>query len=126
MPISIMITRRMRHEMPCNFWSSAVIKAKRVYDPPKRSDGYRILVDRIWPRGISKENAHISLWLKEIAPSPEIRKWFSHNPEKWSTFLKRYHEEIRKSSRLLVLKNILRKHKSVTFVYSAKDPLYNN
>lgn len=63
-----------------------MIRIKRIYDKPDKNDGFRILVDRLWPRGISKENAKIDLWLKEIAPSNELRKWFSHDPKKWTIF----------------------------------------
>lgn len=72
------------------------IKLKRIYDKPERSDGFRILVDKLWPRGISKDNAKLDLWLKEIAPSNELRKWFGHDPAKWTEFQSRYKSEIEK------------------------------
>lgn len=71
-----------------------MIKTKRVYDPPSPEDGKRILIDRLWPRGIKKEEAHIDEWLREIAPSTELRKWFSHDPAKWQEFRKRYNKEL--------------------------------
>jgi len=71
-----------------------MIQAKRVYNEPKKTDGFRILVDRLWPRGVSKEDAKVDLWLKEIAPSDNLRKWFSHDPKKWSGFKKNYKGEL--------------------------------
>jgi uncharacterized protein YeaO (DUF488 family) len=76
------------------------IKLKRAYDKPAESDGYRILVDRIWPRGVSKEDLGIDVWLKEIAPSTSLRKWFGHDPEKWNEFKKRYFEELKQNKDL--------------------------
>ncbi len=70
------------------------IKRKRVYDPPEKTDGTRILVDRLWPRGISKEKARVNEWLKEIAPSDELRQWFGHKPERWEEFQKCYRQEL--------------------------------
>ena len=71
-----------------------MFKLKRVYDTSEASDGYRVLVDRIWPRGVSKEKARIDLWMKEIAPSDTLRKWFGHDPERWEEFQRRYREEL--------------------------------
>jgi uncharacterized protein YeaO (DUF488 family) len=71
-----------------------MFKLKRVYDTSEASDGYRVLVDRIWPRGVSKEKARIDLWMKEIAPSDRLRKWFGHDPERWEEFQRRYREEL--------------------------------
>lgn len=73
-----------------------MIKSKRVYEKPSRNDGYRILVDRLWPRGLSKEDAKVNEWLKEIAPSDELRKWFMHDPKKWESFQKKYQRELEK------------------------------
>ena len=70
-----------------------MITIKRIYEKPEKDDGFRILVERLWPRGISKERAHIDLWLKEVAPSPELRKWFNHEDEKWEEFVRRYYME---------------------------------
>jgi uncharacterized protein YeaO (DUF488 family) len=77
-----------------------MFKLKRIYDACERSDGYRVLVDRIWPRGVSKDEAHIDLWMKEIAPSDAVRKWFGHDPDRWQEFQPRYREELRKESAL--------------------------
>jgi len=76
-------------------------KIKRVYEEPGKDDGFRILVDRLWPRGLSKEKAKIDLWMKEIAPSNELRQWFSHDPEKWENFKKRYETELKDKENLL-------------------------
>ncbi|HYB93183.1 MAG TPA: DUF488 family protein, partial [archaeon] len=77
-------------------------KIKRIYEKPEREDGYRILVDRLWPRGLSKDKAKIDLWMKEIAPSDETRKWFSHDPRKWEEFKKRYKNELKDKKNLLM------------------------
>jgi uncharacterized protein YeaO (DUF488 family) len=102
------------------------IAIKRIYEPYATTDGYRILVDRLWPRGIKKQNAPIDLWLKDIAPSAALRKWFNHEPEKWQAFVKKYHAELKDSNAVLTeLRAIFRKHKKITLLYSAKDELHN-
>ena len=83
------------------------LKIKRVYEKPAKEDGKRILVDRLWPRGLTKEKADIDLWLKDIAPSTELRKWFSHDPEKWKEFKKRYNQELKKNKEQV---SILKEH----------------
>jgi len=72
-----------------------VIKVKRVYEPPSEDDGVRVLVDRLWPRGLSRESAKVDLWLRDAAPSDELRRWFGHDPSKWNEFKRRYFEELR-------------------------------
>ena len=101
------------------------MKIKRVYEKPEKEDGYRILVDRLWPRGISKASAEIDEWIKEIAPSTELRKWFNHEPEKFSEFKKRYKEELK--THVAELKKIheISQKKKITLLYSAKDTHYN-
>jgi uncharacterized protein YeaO (DUF488 family) len=100
-------------------------KIKRVYEPPAESDGRRILVDRLWPRGLTKERAHVDLWLEEIAPSTELRKWFGHDPEKWTSFRRRYQTEIRHNDDLVrILKQASRKG-TVTLLYGARDENHN-
>lgn len=102
------------------------IVLKRVYENYQESDGYRILVDRLWPRGIKKENAHIDLWLKEIAPSNELRKWFGHEVEKWPEFLKKYTAEINSNSESSPkLLGALKGKKKVTLLFGAKDEEHN-
>lgn len=102
------------------------ITIKRVYEQPAKEDGKRILVDRLWPRGLTKEKAHLDLWLKDIAPSAELRKWFGHDPKKWQEFIKRYRTEIHNNKELLdQLKSLIKEHKKITLVYGAKDTLHN-
>jgi len=102
------------------------IKIKRVYEAPAESDGYRILVDRIWPRGLAKKDAQVSLWLKTIAPSTELRKWFDHRPNRWREFQRRYIEELSdKEEELEVIRGKLTKTQNVTLLYSAKDTEHN-
>lgn len=104
-----------------------MIKIKRVYQPPEEEDGHRILVDRLWPRGMSKEDAKLDLWLKEVAPSADLRKWFGHDPERWSKFQKRYGEELKnKKSLLFTIKKLEKENGTVTLIYTAKDEEHNN
>ncbi len=104
-----------------------MIKLKRVYEKVESSDGYRILVDRIWPRGVSKNKAKIDLWLKDIAPSDELRKWFGHKDERWKEFKKKYKEELKGKKHLIEqIKELEKKHKTITLIYSAKDEKRNN
>lgn len=103
----------------------ASARIKRVYDAPSRTDGVRVLVDRLWPRGVSKESAALTLWLKEVAPSPALRKWFDHDPERWVEFRKRYRAELRANPVAVeVLRDIL-KSRRVTLLYSAHDTEHN-
>jgi uncharacterized protein YeaO (DUF488 family) len=101
------------------------VKIKRIYEPFSRSDGYRVLVDRIWPRGIKKEKAHIDKWMKEVAPSTALRKWFGHDAGKWSGFIRKYKTELKRSEAYDELRSIIKKQKVVTLVYSAKDQKFN-
>lgn len=101
------------------------INIKRVYEPHSKSDGFGILVDRLWPRGIRKEDERINLWLKEVAPSAELRKWFNHEAEKWSAFTKKYHAELKGSPALAELIDLVKKHRKVTLLYGAKDEEHN-
>jgi len=102
------------------------IAVKRVYEPPAKADGQRVLVDRIWPRGVSKKDAELTLWLKEIAPSDALRKWFGHEPERWAEFQKRYRAELDANSEAVAqLRGLLREGK-VTLLYGAHDEAHNN
>lgn len=101
------------------------IAIKRVYEPFSKTDGYRILVDRLWPRGIKKEDSHVDQWLKEVAPSTALRKWFNHEPEKWKSFLTKYKAELKGSAALDELQALLKQHKTVTLLYGAKDEQHN-
>lgn len=103
-----------------------MVKIKRIYEEPEKSDGFRILVDRLWPRGISKEKAKINLWLKDIAPSNELRKWFGHKPERWNEFKKKYTKELKENIHLIKLIQDIERHKKIiTLLYGAKDQEHN-
>lgn len=102
------------------------IKVKRVYEPYDKTDGLRVLVDRLWPRGIKKEDAHIDEWFKEIAPSNELRKWYNHDPEKFEAFNKKYHAEIDGTKGLDELVDYIKEYKIVTLVFSSKELKLNN
>ncbi|HXD78411.1 MAG TPA: DUF488 domain-containing protein [Puia sp.] len=101
------------------------LKIKRVYEKPAKEDGRRILVDRLWPRGLTKEKAHIDLWLKEIAPSTTLRKWFGHDPAKWDEFQKRYRMELKTNKEQVSLLKEEQNKGVVTLVYGAKDEEHN-
>ena len=102
------------------------LSIKRSYEAPAASDGKRILIDRLWPRGLSKEKARIDLWMKEIAPSSDLRKWFGHDPEKWKEFQVRYKKELAANSELVDSIRKMAKRETVTLVYSAKDEEHND
>jgi uncharacterized protein YeaO (DUF488 family) len=102
------------------------IGLKRAYDPPAKSDGRRILVDRVWPRGIAKEDLQIDAWLKDLAPSTELRKWFGHDPTKWDEFRKRYAQELEQRSEALEGLVAQARAGHVTLVFGAKDIEHNN
>ncbi len=102
------------------------ISLKRVYETPSRSDGCRILVERLWPRGLSKQDAKIDLWTKEAAPSAELRRWFNHEPDRWAEFKRRYFKELR--ARPESLEPILERVRAgrVTFVFASRESRFNN
>lgn len=100
---------------------------KRIYEPAAPTDGYRVLVDRIWPRGLSKSKARVDVWLKEIAPSTRLRQWFDHEPGKWAEFQKRYQTELHANPAALhTLYAVLREHPTVTLLFGARDTAHNN
>jgi uncharacterized protein YeaO (DUF488 family) len=101
------------------------IKIKRAYEPSAKDDGTRILVDRLWPRGLTKEKAGVDIWLKEIAPSTELRKWFGHDPEKWKRFRGRYETELKHKRDLI--ETLLEKsgNETITLIYAARDDKHN-
>lgn len=104
-----------------------MVKIKRVYDKPSQDDGFRILIDGLWPRGLSKEKAKIDLWLKEIAVSPQLRKWFSHDCEKWGQFKQRFYAELEpKKDALAIIMDKAKGKGNVTLLYGAKEERYNN
>ena len=102
-----------------------MIQLKRVYEKPSRKDGVRILVDRLWPRGLTKERAAVNLWLKDVAPSSELRKWFGHDPAKWKEFQMRYRKELRQKKDALMLLKQKSEDRTVTLVYGARDEQHN-
>lgn len=105
------------------------IRLKRAYDEPARSDGPRVLVDRIWPRGVTRDDADLSHWLKGLAPSSDLRKWFRHDPDKWSEFQARYREEIKQkhaTEDLEQLRSLIENHERLTLVFAARDTEHNN
>lgn len=104
-----------------------MLKIKRAYEKYDGDDGFRVLIDRLWPRGISKKEAHIDLWLKEIAPTAVLRQWFNHDPSKWEKFQKRYTKELDKNEEAVAkIKEVIQKEKTVTLLYAAKDELHND
>ena len=105
--------------------ASAHIQTKRVFDPTEASDGTRVLVDRLWPRGIRKQDAHIDLWLKEIAPSTALRQWFGHDPRRWTEFKRRYYHELLSRHGAVERLQSLAESGTVTLVYAARDEAYN-
>jgi uncharacterized protein YeaO (DUF488 family) len=102
-----------------------MIQVKRVYERRSRRDGLRVLVDRLWPRGVSKERAAVGIWLKELAPSTELRKWFAHDPAKWKQFQARYRKELREKREALKLLRQKSNECTVTLLYGARDEEHN-
>ncbi|BBL79897.1 hypothetical protein RxyAA322_17510 [Rubrobacter xylanophilus] len=104
------------------------LRVKRVYEEPAEDDGWRVLVDRVWPRGLSRERARISEWRRDLAPSGELRKWFGHRPERWEEFKERYRRELAEGDRLEDLRELARRAEgeNVTLLFGAKDTEHNN
>jgi uncharacterized protein YeaO (DUF488 family) len=103
-----------------------MVKTKRVYEKPEAKDGYRVLVDRLWPRGMKKEAAKIDLWMKDVAPSDELRKSFHHDAMKWPDFHKKYREELKKKKKWIEeLKKLEKEHGTLTLLFGARDPEHN-
>src|SRR5262249_8629015 len=103
-----------------------MIRVARVYEPPGRSDGWRVLVGRLWPRGLKREAAHVDEWMKEIAPSDSLRKWFGHKPERWAEFQRRYRAELSAKKDLQsAIRSLEKKHGMVTLLFGAKDQEHN-
>jgi uncharacterized protein YeaO (DUF488 family) len=103
-----------------------MIQVKRVYDRPSPADGYRVLVDRLWPRGLRKQDAGIDLWLKDVGPSAELRRWFAHAPERWDEFRRRYADELAGKARAVDVLREKSGNGKLTLVFAAKDPQHNN
>lgn len=102
------------------------LQAKRVYAPPRPEDGIRILVDRLWPRGLAKQAAAIDDWMRDCAPSDDLRQWFKHDPAKWKEFKRRYHAELKRKQALLAPIRVAARKKRVTLLFAAADPAHNN
>lgn len=102
------------------------IHTKRIYESPAASDGTRILVDRLWPRGVAREEARIDAWIKDVAPSDTLRRWYSHKPEKWPEFRARYIAELKHNPAVVELQDMASKSKTITLLFAAKDNLRNN
>ena len=105
-----------------------MVTTKRVYEPFSPSDGFRVLIDRLWPRGIAKAKAHVDLWLKDVAPSSALRQWYGHDPDKWTEFRKRYTNELRDSPAKEALEDLVRRARRgrVTLLYSSRVEDINN
>lgn len=104
------------------------VDIKRAYEPQGSDDGYRVLVDRLWPRGVSKDELHYDLWCKELAPSPELRKWFGHMPERWEEFRDKYQIELQEQDQVDRMRELVKNAKSshITLVYGARDHQHNH
>jgi uncharacterized protein YeaO (DUF488 family) len=103
-----------------------MIHVKRAYEQPSRQDGFRVLVDRLWPRGLSKDRAAIDLWLKDVAPSTELRQWFGHDPARWREFQRRYQAELKRHPETLKQLRAKAREGTITLVYGARDEEHNN
>ncbi len=105
-----------------------MIRIKRVYEAPGKDDGERILVDRLWPRGVTREKARIESWIREIGPSADLRKWFGHDPTRWDEFQRRYEKELQDTEAQAVLRHLAARSRrgTVTLVFGARDELHNN
>lgn len=101
------------------------ISTKRVYEPASPADGQRVLVDRLWPRGVSKERAHLDLWMKEVAPSPELRRWFGHQPERWPEFRRRYTGELKANPEALAALRKMAEARPLTLLFGTRDTARN-
>ncbi len=103
------------------------VRIKRAYEPADSGDGYRVLVDRLWPRGLSKDKAHLDMWMKDVAPSTELRRWFGHDPARWDEFVRRYRAELAEPNQNRLVTELADRaaHGSLTLVYGARDTLHN-
>ena len=102
------------------------VRIKRAYDPPSPEDGVRVLVDRLWPRGLKRSEAAIDVWLKDVAPSAELRRWFGHDPAKWAEFQRRYRAELTHNAAVGKLRGLMEGGRDVTLLFGAKDAEHNN
>jgi uncharacterized protein YeaO (DUF488 family) len=102
-----------------------LVQPRRVYDTPSPESSYTVLIDRLWPRGIKKESIRIDIWAKDLAPSDHLRKWFSHDPEKWDNFRELYRKELCDPKKIEIIESIIM-HKDITLLYASKETVYNN
>lgn len=125
--VAILSQHKKQNQVPDDLNRGGIVKMKlkRVYEESTKEDGTRILVDRLWPRGLTKQKASVDIWLKEIAPSTELRKWFQHDPEKWGEFKKRYLLELKSKKEQIEFLKMQLKKGTVTLLYAAKDEKYN-
>lgn len=103
-----------------------MIQTKRIYEEPDPADGYRVLTERLWPRGVSRERAALDRWMKEIAPSHKLRKWFDHDPQKWEEFREAYRKELYGSNAVEEMMEIIRNHQTVTLIYASRNKQFNS
>jgi len=101
-------------------------RIRRIYEPPSPQDGARVLVDRLWPRGVSKKSAALTLWLKEVAPSPALRQWFGHEPQRWREFRRRYRAELKSNTEPVEHLRAMLRSSALTLLYAARDPEHNH
>ncbi len=120
-----LIDPRTRSSSDGGFKGSVDVRIKRVYEPRSEQDGKRILVVRLWPRGLTKEKAGVDLWLKDIAPTTELRKWFGHDPARWNEFQKRYHDELKKNGGSISVLKREAENGRVTLLFGTKDEEHN-
>ncbi len=105
----------------------SLVRLKRVYDPPSPEDGFRVLVDRLWPRGLKRDTAKIDLWFKDAAPSAELRRWFGHDPRRWAEFQERYRAELAANSpAVATLRDLIKGGRPLTLLFAANDAEHNN
>jgi uncharacterized protein YeaO (DUF488 family) len=119
------VNRRTQNGHPMG---KAMVRIKRAYDPPRAEDGERILVDRLWPRGMAKESARLASWIREIGPTTELRKWFGHDPSRWEEFRRRYERELHRPDKRAILRDLAERSRGgiLTLVYASKDEVRNN
>jgi len=115
----------IRLEVPMPSVKKTAVRLKRAYDPPSRADGTRVLVDRLWPRGLRKADAAVDHWLKDVAPSHELRRWFGHDPERWAEFRRRYKVELARNTDAVAELRLLVRRGPLTLLYSARDEAHN-
>jgi uncharacterized protein YeaO (DUF488 family) len=118
--------KKLRRGISCNFFLGKImVTIKRVYAAPSEADGFRVLVDRLWPRGISKERAKLDLWMKEIAPTTELRKWFAHDLKRWPAFVEKYLQELKTKTEMLAFLAEKEQQGKLTLIFAGRDEEHN-